>query len=554
MPSAATRLGDVRLGDEAARLDASLASPPMSLLPHARRHLAVGGCATRSRPAGRRPATGATGSRSATCSPGRRRRSRLCSRHGGRPGVPVMVALSARPTSCSTRTPTDPGRTRRDRSDYRWVDDRQTHEGRRASDGAPRLARSWRTCALIPVLESTRSAERPRRGWWRPEPSELPTLIIDDEADQASLNTKVNERTRARPSPRSGRSCCGPEPPVRAVHGDAVWPAPPRAPTTSSARLRRVLHPGPGYTGGREFFVDNADRVVRPIPTWTSSHPRAPDRCCQRASSTPSEASSPGPRCSLATHSSRHRSRCSCTRRTRTTSKLATSSSGAKTPPVATRPRRRTSAGVSQPRSRQERRRLVAAGATDLEDAVPQQVRFALARDDALARQLGERREKVDWQVAPVHVLIGGNKSTGLHGRRPDGDVHEPPTSPQVDTLEHEPRASATGRTSCRTASSSPRRERGGAPRDGVHRVRPSSRAEDLARSGGTVTDGPATSGSCFPPAPSRPAKPCSPHVERFNDGAEWHSLRRPDLRDAPMTPESGARRCGRDSSAARRR
>jgi hypothetical protein len=102
--------------------------------------------------------------------------------------------------------------------------------------------------ALGPILEST------------------PTLIIDDEADQASLNTRVNTDDESATYRRIAE--------IRALlprHTYLQYTATPQAPLliniidALSPDFAEVLTPGESYTGGRTFFEGDLE-LVRVIP------------------------------------------------------------------------------------------------------------------------------------------------------------------------------------------------------------------------------------------------------------------------------------------------
>lgn len=92
-------------------------------------------------------------------------------------------------------------------------------------------------------------------------------LVIDDEADQASLNTKVNkgEESGTFKAIKNLRSSitdhlyvqytATPYAPLLLEKGDPLMP-----------EGIEFLVPGQGYTGGREFFIENRERVIRTIP------------------------------------------------------------------------------------------------------------------------------------------------------------------------------------------------------------------------------------------------------------------------------------------------
>ncbi len=97
--------------------------------------------------------------------------------------------------------------------------------------------------------------------------SGVPALIIDDEADQASLNTRVNDDEESTTYQRLME--------LRATlphHTFLQYTATPQAPLliniidSLSPNFVHVLTPGDGYTGGREFFLEDLDRYVRQIP------------------------------------------------------------------------------------------------------------------------------------------------------------------------------------------------------------------------------------------------------------------------------------------------
>lgn len=92
-------------------------------------------------------------------------------------------------------------------------------------------------------------------------------LVIDDEADQASLNTLAtrDKESSTYAAIRSLRASVGhhlyvqytatPYAPLLLAEGDTLMP-----------ERVEFLKPGQGYTGGREFFIDHKDVVVQLIP------------------------------------------------------------------------------------------------------------------------------------------------------------------------------------------------------------------------------------------------------------------------------------------------
>ena len=97
--------------------------------------------------------------------------------------------------------------------------------------------------------------------------TDVPTLMIDDEGDQASMNTKAKQKaestTYAKIATLRDLFPC---------HSYLMYTATPQAPLlvsridTLSPDFGFVLTPGDNYIGGKEFFVDGASKFIRRIP------------------------------------------------------------------------------------------------------------------------------------------------------------------------------------------------------------------------------------------------------------------------------------------------
>ena len=97
--------------------------------------------------------------------------------------------------------------------------------------------------------------------------SDVPTLIIDDEGDQAGMNTKAKQQEESTTYAR-----------IKALrklfptHSYILYTATPQAPLlisridTLSPDFGRVLTPGTHYVGGQDFFVEGVDKHVELIP------------------------------------------------------------------------------------------------------------------------------------------------------------------------------------------------------------------------------------------------------------------------------------------------
>ena len=121
--------------------------------------------------------------------------------------------------------------------------------------------------ALIVVLKNRKRLEDTRRVLATPELRGFPTLIIDDEGDEASLNTQF----------RRGRRSAIYESILRLrgalrVHAYVAYTATPQANLLISGidglspDFGVLVEPGQGYCGGATFFGTDRDRYVRPVP------------------------------------------------------------------------------------------------------------------------------------------------------------------------------------------------------------------------------------------------------------------------------------------------
>lgn len=150
------------------------------------------------------------------------------------------------------------------REDYVWV-----VEPNPSGTGAAKRIGNWlgrgRT-VVIPVLKHAGRIRSVAGVLERLDLGGSRALIIDDEADQASLNTQgANAESRTYESIREMRE-------KLPQHLYVQYTATPYAPLLLEAddlllpEFVEFLHPGPGYVGGREFFVDFASQVVRDVP------------------------------------------------------------------------------------------------------------------------------------------------------------------------------------------------------------------------------------------------------------------------------------------------
>jgi hypothetical protein len=121
--------------------------------------------------------------------------------------------------------------------------------------------------ALIAVMKNHRHLRNLYNLLQELDLSHSPVLIIDDEADQASMNTKVNQADESTTYQRIGeiRSACP-------HHTFLQYTATPQAPLlislidALSPNFVHILDPGDGYVGGRELFIEHRGTHVVDIP------------------------------------------------------------------------------------------------------------------------------------------------------------------------------------------------------------------------------------------------------------------------------------------------
>jgi transposase len=272
----------------------------------------------------------------------------------------------------------------------------------------------------------------------------LPAMIIDDEADQSSLNTGGDStESRTYEAIRKLRAALP-------NHLYVQYTATPYGPLMLDAEdlLQPesvvFLQPGAGYTGGREFFVDFADKVVRDVPvieeqaskTAPLALPNSLERAfasfCVGAALLMVNGAAEAPFSMLVHSTARNdvqaRYHFLLGRQIKAW-RTALDSAGA----LADLP-----AVFSE-----ERARLIGSGAEDVGEALLlQQLRVVMRECNLWLVNSTSALTKIDWTVSPVHVLVGGNKlDRGFTVEGLTVTYMNRPASPQVDTLEQRARA-----------------------------------------------------------------------------------------------------------------
>lgn len=158
-------------------------------------------------------------------------------------------------------------------NNYRWVSFTELSPKRTPRDIESWLARN--RVILIPVLKNPSVIKKVTAILSNVNLQGLKCLVIDDEADQASLNTQANNlgESSTYAAIKNLRS-------ILPSHLYVQYTATPYAPLLLSPDDHLMpthvefLLPGSGYTGGREFFIDHAEKVLRNIPSQDEQNAR----------------------------------------------------------------------------------------------------------------------------------------------------------------------------------------------------------------------------------------------------------------------------------------
>ncbi len=419
------------------------------------------------------------------------------------------------------------------RTDYKWVSLRNPSGAAGARELRDWLGRG--RIVLLTVLKHAGRIDNVAAAVKSAVPPTLRVLIVDDEADQASLNTQVNAATESSTyaAIRRLRNSLPP-------HLYVQYTATPYAPLLLDPADHLLpsfvtfLHPGTGYTGGREFFVDNATRVIRPIPSLDEQAPKKlptelpKSLIAALANYTAGaallfESKSALPPMSMLIHSTQRndvqaRYFYLLERQLRAWRQAAD---------------RAESFSQLPAEMQDERARLHAAGAVVIEPALHlARIQYVLHEIKTWLVNSQSAVSKIDWNVAPFHILLGGNKlDRGFTVEGLTVTYMNRPTSVQIDTLEQ--RARAFGYRSdllpyCQFFAT-PRTLK--VLRDIVfteYDLR--ARLQDWLLGGGTVESWAHEVGLMLPEGSKPTRENVLAALNSFNTTTHWHSLRRPSL------------------------
>ncbi|WP_183061757.1 Z1 domain-containing protein [Motilibacter peucedani] len=429
-----------------------------------------------------------------------------------------------------------------EREDYRWV-----HLSNPAGAAKAKEIRGWLDrgrVVLVPVLKHAGRIDALAKVLSTACGKEVPVLVVDDEADQASLNTEAGSGAES----RTYAAIAG----LRSAVPKFLYvqfTATPYAPLLLEPddQLRpsfvHMLRPGHGYTGGREFFVDHADIVVRAIPTLDEQRPRTLPTVLSKSlvqavgsfiagTALLLAVEAAAPPVSMLVHSTQRndvqaRYHFLINRLLqRWTEQAKAAATAAELPSEIL----------------DERRRITTLGGREADDfEFLTRVRYVLSEATLWLVNSASDVNKVDWKVAPVHLLVGGNKlDRGFTVEGLTVTYMNRPASDQLDTLEQRARAFgyrgdllpycqffATPRTLAVLRGIV----------DTEYDLR--ARLRDWLDEGKPVGDWARSVGLLLPPGTRPTRQSVIAALSTFNAGGGWHQLRRPSL--APLDREANA-------------
>jgi hypothetical protein len=271
----------------------------------------------------------------------------------------------------------------------------------------------------------------------------IPTLILDDEADQASLNSKVNEDSESKVYEALGKLQQS-----APMHLYVQFTATPYAQLLLEPDDRlapdfvEFLLPGNGYVGGREFFIDNAEKVVRPISASDEQSANSKLVSVPTSLKLASANFIAGAALLLVNDPS-----------AKTISMLVHSTHKNKIQEVyhfllkrQIKAWKESSNGTYESipsEIREEREKLISRGAQDISDSLfTEKVEYVLKEVIFWLVNSASDVKKVNWLEGPIHILVGGNKlDRGFTVEGLTVTYMNRPTSDQIDTLEQRARA-----------------------------------------------------------------------------------------------------------------
>ena len=453
----------------------------------------------------------------------------LCASAADR-GFQVIIAILG-----STLLLRDQNRTRvedylgLEENNYRWVSITELNQKRTAKEISNWLGRD--RVILIPVLKNPSVINKVSNILDEVDLSGSKCLVIDDEADQASLNTNVNSfgesstysaiiNLRSKlPSHLYVQYTATPYAPLLLTPSDPLMP-----------QDVEFLLPGHGYTGGREFFVEHASKVLRVIPSGDEQSSRT--QVTELPVSLESALANYLVGAAHLYHVDKNSAPISMLIHSTFKNDLQERyhflierfiSKYKNDEDITT--------GDFSELVKQERTRLYELGIEKLSDTdFWDSLKFVLKEITLWLVNSASEVKKVQWNLAPFHILIGGNKlDRGFTVEGLTVTYMNRPASDQIDTIEQ--RARAFGyRTSLLPYCQFFATARTIKTLRGIVHTEDDLRANlrDMLESGQTVADWAKQIG-LFLPSQTRPTRDVVlPALSNFNLDGDWYALRKP--------------------------
>lgn len=324
------------------------------------------------------------------------------------------------------------------RNDFRWITMVNPKGSSDQSKVLDNLAKD--RVILISVLKHAMRINNLAEILDKIDMNSFPVLILDDEADQHSLNPKVNQDEEGKVYESIGnlRNSCS-------KHMYVQFTATPYAQLLLEPDDRlspdfvEFLHPGEGYIGGREFFIDYADKVIRTIPALDEQPAKGNVIELPQSLVTATANFIAGSALLLLNDP--------------TTKRISMLVHSTHRNPVQERYHFLLKRLISNWREiseiaipseiYDERSSLVKAGAVDaLDKDFDEKVRYVLKEIIFWLLNSVSSVKKVNWNEGPIHILVGGNKlDRGFTVEGLTVTYMNRPHSDQIDTLEQRARA-----------------------------------------------------------------------------------------------------------------
>ncbi len=422
------------------------------------------------------------------------------------------------------------------RDDFRWVSI-VNPKGRSGISKISENLEKGRTI-LIPVLKHKGRITQLSEVLKECGLDHVPVLILDDEADQASLNSAVNQETESKIYEAIGR--------LRETmpqHLYVQFTATPYAQLLLEPDDRLALDfvefltPGRGYVGGREFFIDNADTVIRSIPIMDeqSSNTKLIDLPVSLKAATANFIAGSAlllvndptaKTISMLVHST-HKNKIQSVYHYLIKNLIKNwreniNGDYANLPPIVLA----------------ERKRLVENGAKDISDQMfLEKVEYVLKEAILWLVNSASDVKMINWLEGPIHILVGGNKlDRGFTVEGLTVSYMNRPTTDQIDTLEQ--RARAFGYRNdllpyCQffATLATVRMLRGIVHTEYDLR----GRLEDWISLGNSPKDWSREIGLLLPIGGKPTRSAVIKAITTFNNGGGWHQLRMPSIREEAL-------------------